>query len=312
MTIPPVTGIEAYTAQSGQLSMSGQHLMQEIVKATQANETNNGALEERIEALETGTLIGLAEAEILRLFGDTVSVADTAKSMHKFGALAALGTSRETIRSQGGNEVLLTTNAIDTISSSSGSDTGIIAVSGHTVVGVGVDAKFTRVDQYATLNGQNKVTLDTPLARCDRMFNSNGTSLVGQVNAYEDTAISGGVPSDATKIHNVIEVGHNQTFKAATTTSDGEYLIITTVYGDVKKKTSAVVDFFVETQYPGKVFRERMPFSASTGGGSTSLKFEPFAILPPNSEIRVRGESSASNTGTSAHIYGFYAQVEGA
>lgn len=302
MTLPPITGIEQYVKQDGRLTFAGQQLWQEIIN-------NINTLDTRMTSVENGTLIAHAVREVLRVYGDVVSVEDAAESVIKFGEHETLGTSQETIWSVTGDETYLTTDLIDTISSSDALDIYETHVMGHSVTGTGVDTVFTVVHQNVTLDGQNKVPLTTPIARSERMFNDSGTELVGKVSVYEDTAISGGVPTDVTKIHNEIPAGKQQSFKAATTTSDGQYLFISKVFGSVRKKTAASVDFILEIRLAGKVFRERIPIGTSTNGGPADMDFSPYLIVPPNSDIRVTSVSSAVATSVSANFSGFIAEV---
>lgn len=106
---------------------------------------------------------------------------------------------------------------INTISSGSALDVGnTIRIYGH-------DVNFNNVTQDAILNGQNKVTLSTPLVplmRVHRMQNL-GAQLNGDVYLYEDTAISGGIPSDATKVRAYIDKTINGTLMGNYTVANG-------------------------------------------------------------------------------------------
>jgi hypothetical protein len=84
-----------------------------------------------------------------------------------------------------------TTAAIDTVSSDNAADTELITI-------IGLDANYIEVTQSVNLNGQNKVTLATPLLRFNRALNANGTPFLGNVYIYEDGAITGGVPNVVT------------------------------------------------------------------------------------------------------------------
>lgn len=254
--------------------------------------------------------ISMAEAEVLATYGDTVSAASKAKSLLKFGRNDDLDTSaRETIWNNGGDETYVTSNSIDTISSSSASDTQIVQVEYHTVSGTGASAQYTFGLQNVTLNGQTKVTLATPAARISRIRNNGSVPLVGNIYVYEDTAISGGVPTDGTKIHAEVRAGDDQSFKAATTFSNIDYAFITSVYGSVKRSTSAVVDLRLETRAPGGLFLPKFEFSVVQSGGVAQIFLDPPIIVPKNHDARITGRSNTNNTTADAGFNAILAVV---
>jgi len=265
-----------------------------------------------------GTMIpwDLAQAinEIRQTYGDIVDIASKSKTLRKFGDNDAIGASRETIWSFGGDETYVTSNLIDTVSSSAAGDSQAIKVEGHTVTGTGTDAQFTFVVQSATLNGQNKVTLSTPLARVSRLYNDDSTDFAGDVYVYQGTdTITSGVPDTASLTHMKVEgaSGYNQSEKCATTFSNTDYFILTSVSGSVGQKTSASVDFYLEVRHVGKVFREAFKFTANQTGGNVQVIFPTPIIIPKNADIRIRGEASTTNVAASAQFMGFLAQVIG-
>jgi len=240
----------------------------------------------------------------------SVTAKGKGKSVLKFGKNDDLGTSKETVWNQGGFEVFPTTNAIDTFSSSSGSDTGVFTVEGHTVSGTGADAKFTLVVQEVTLAGQTAAPLTTPLARVQRGFNSNGVSFVGDVYVYEADTVTAGVPQTADKIHMKILAGENQSYKACITTADDEVAFITGLSVAVDKKQTAVVDFELEVQKPGGVFLPKFRVSASTTGSNSFYQpVTPFLIVENNCEVRITAVSSASGTEVNAEFSAVMAEI---
>lgn len=270
-----------------------------------------GSWERRNYETPDGRLVQ-AEREVFRNFRDKVSVDRKAKSLTKFGKSAALTTgSLQTVWTVGGNETYLDDNLITHISSSSASDSETITIEGHTVSGTGADQKFTFVAQIITLNGQNKVALTTPLARVSRAFNSNSVDLSGRVVVYEDTAITNGVPSDVSKIHIDIPQGLQQSFKAATTFSDKDYLFLTSGFGSVSNKQAASVDFYLEVKLPGGVFRQQTAISASSTGGAFSIELNPCVIVPRNSDIRVRAETGTNGATVFTNFQGYIAETIG-
>ena len=252
-----------------------------------------------------------AEREIYSTFGDEVSIDAKAKSLIKFGKSAILSTDRETVWTVGGMETYVTDNTIDTISSSSVLDTQELFLECHTVTGSGLDQQFTFLAQTVTLNGQNKVTLPTPVARVSRVYNNNGIELFGVVNVYEDTAIVGGVPSDVTKIHDQIPLGFQQSFKGATTFSNEDYYILTAGFGSVTYKQSAAVNFYLEFRQDGKVFREGAAVSANSAGGAWQINLDPAIIIPKNSDVRITCQSNTQGAEVYASLQGYLAKVIG-
>lgn len=252
-----------------------------------------------------------AEREIEALTGDRVSIDRKAKSLIKFGKSADLAADTlETVWTVGGNETYVTDNTIEYISSSSALDTQTIKLECHTVSGTGTDAKFTFLVQEVTLDGQNPVALDTPVARVSHAYNSNGTEIVGRVTVYENTTVVGGVPSDPSKIHIDIPQGLQGSFKGATTFSDSDYYVLTGGFGSVSKKQDANVDFYLEVREAGGVFIQRAAVSASTGG-PWDIELDPAVIVPKNADVRIRADSGTNNAVVFGVFKGYLAKVLG-
>ena len=127
-----------------------------------------------------------------------VSVEDKKKSLLKFGRYDNLGTSFETVWSQGGNETFPTGNTIGFISSSETSDTQLTRVEGHTI---DVNGRLTFVVQFIVLQGRTKTALSTPLRDVTRIRNEGTTDWAGTIYVYEDDTVTNGVPQTASKIH---------------------------------------------------------------------------------------------------------------
>jgi hypothetical protein len=252
-----------------------------------------------------------AEREIEALTGDRVSIDRKAKSLIKFGKSADLtADTLETVWTVGGNETYVTDNTIEYISSSSALDTQTIKLECHTVSGTGTDSKFTFLVQEVTLDGQNPVALDTPVARVSHAYNSNGTEIVGRVTVYENTTVVGGVPSDSSKIHIDIPQGLQGSFKGATTFSDSDYYVLTGGFGSVSKKQDANVDFYLEVREAGGVFIQRAAVSASTGG-PWDIDLDPAVIVPKNADVRIRADSGTNNAVVFGVFKGYLAKVLG-
>lgn len=197
-------------------------------------------------------------------------------------------------------------NVIDTISSSNAGDNQDIIISGHTVSG-GV---FTSVAQTATLNGQNKVVLTTPLNKVSRAYNNNSSNLSGPIYVYEDDTVTLGVPDTDSKVHLIIAAGKNQSEKCILTMADNEYLAISSMAASVAKKTSANADLDFQIRAPGKVWRTQAIIGLQTGGTNAFIAtMDPMLIVPKNYDVRIIAESSANDTGVQAWFNACYLDV---
>lgn len=255
--------------------------------------------------------IQYAQKRILEDYGHNVSVMTKAKGLLKFGRNTAVGTAITgyTIWGTGtdrANEtyVAANTNSIDTVSSSSAADLVDIIVEGHTETA----GDKTFVIQTATLNGQNKVVLTTPLNRLTRMYNNNGTNLEGAIYGYEDTPIVTGKPTDTTKIHATIRAGKNQTEKASTSISSTDYWILTGFRGSILDKTSAFADVEIQVRQSGGVFRQIEDVACSSSSNGV-FDFKPYFIIPPNSDVRLVAVADGANTDISGSIQGYLAEI---
>ena len=252
-------------------------------------------------------------SDIYKTYGDNVDVVSKAKSLLKFGkSVMAASTPRMIWELSADDETYVTTNAIDTISSSSATDTGIaLRIEGHTVSGTGTSAVFTFSVQTVTVLGQAKVLLGTPLARVSRMNVVGVSGLAGDVYVYEDDTLTGGVPNTAAKQHIVIKGtnGDTQSYKAATTISNQDYFIMSRFMGSVNRQQTATVDFEVQVRTAGGVYRPIQHITANSGGLTTAWdQFDPYIIIPRNADVRILGESSAT-ANVNASFQGYLASI---
>jgi hypothetical protein len=269
-----------------------------------------GGWQRRTYEVPDGRLVQ-GEREVYSTYGQRVSIDAKAKSLLKFGKSGNLSTNAglQTVWSVDGNETYISTNLIDRVVSSSASDTQEVTIEGHTIEGSGVDAKFTFVVQTATLSGQTPVALTTPLARTSRVNNNGSTEIIGVVAVYEDSAVTGGVPNDTTKVHINIPLGFQQSFKAATTFSNTDYFFLTGCYGAVSQKQTATADFYIELREVGKSFRQITCLTASSSGGSFNIEFDPAIIIPRNADVRIRCTTGTNNAVVFTNFRGYLAKV---
>lgn len=269
--------------------------------------------------------IAHAERVILSTYGDTVSVEEKAKSLNKFGKTqnADNGVATTVAVFQGSviNETYVSTNIIDSIVSSSASDTTqIITVEGHTIDGSG--ALTFVIQDSPVLTGQTEVTLSTPLARVSRAFvkasgafDSPYAALVGNVSIYDNTGgIASGVPSVDAATKAIIAAGDTQTNKCATSISSSDYWIISSIHANIEENgPAAAIDFTIEIRDIANG-GQWLPLGVEIGlisAGQTSggEEFHPHRIVPPNHDVRVIAISDTNNSFCSAEVEGYLAVI---
>ena len=288
-----ILGVEDFIA-TGMTSNLNRSVI--VAKDVQNNYSNvrsdyNGNLKTST-ATDQWTSLGIDE--ILNDFSDTVSIKP--KTLFKFGRNPDIDSGVfETVWLSGDDEILPTGNTINTIVSDNAGDTQQIRIEGHVLVG----SNLIFTVQDVTLTGIVATGLSTPLYRCTRMYNNNGTELVGEITVTD---------SGTGFIHNSIGAGEQQSEKAQTAFSSTDYGLITQVAGGIGSKTTALVEFKLEIKLPNGVFRTR--FEWSTSGNSINIPLQPYIIVPKNSDIRIRAKSNTNNTECFASANFLLLQVE--
>lgn len=250
---------------------------------------------------------------IYEQYGDIVSVNDKKKDLLKFGRNEALSGTEATIMTFAGSEVaetFVTDNDITHFASADSADQSIpLVVEGHTLSG----GNLTFVTQTVTTNasdGQTKTALTTPLARVTRVYNNGASDLVGPVYVAEDVTFTAGVPQTNSAIHAIIPAGQNQTRKASTSLASTDYWIITGFTISCLEKAAAFVSAFIESRQLGYVFRpktEEIAVSSSTG--SFFQPFDPYIIIPKNSDVRIQAFANTTSIDGTAGVQGYLATV---
>lgn len=190
---------------------------------------------------------------------------------------------------------------IDTISSSSGSDTQTLLIDG-------LDADYNRVQQFKALNGQNKVFIDTPLMRVNNIQNVTATSLLGGVYIYEDTAISGGIPTDLTKVKDKIDFdtitgeSNNWSTKTVYTVEAGKTALLYASFSGMTSKNANTAILSGRVILPGTPkYLSRRVAVGNAGTGQYTYMFNAPALLPEKSDIFVQCDDvSANGTGVTS------------
>ena len=142
--------------------------------------------------------------------------------VHKFGYNPAIGTSQETIWSQGGIYVYPTIASTMYISSSSTADTAT-GTGARTATVSGLDADFREISATVSLNGQTGVQLNGALNwyRVNRVIVNtagSGGQNAGVLYVGTEATPSGGVPTNK---YATVAVGDNQTLMCLWTVPAG-------------------------------------------------------------------------------------------
>jgi hypothetical protein len=274
-----------------------------------------------------------AISQIYNDYGDEVYL--KSKPLRKFGktenADSGVKTAVQTLQGTEVLETYATGNTIDRIVSTSGSDTGTVQVEGRTYSadadGAG-NPGLVFAAQEATLEGQTIVTLGTPLVRCNRIFfKQNGGTLaspqhelkaVGTISVYDSTVATSapsGVPSDATATKAIIQAGQAQTEKCATAISWRDYYILTRakLSGLRGNSATAAAEGDIEVSTNGAPFRPiGLELSVRSGGDQNEIvEFNPYIVVPKNSDIRIVVEANAADLKVSGYFSGVLAVVRG-
>lgn len=209
----------------------------------------------RIDATKIVGPISLSSDTYIQDWGHAVASGsvDGHSSVNKFGNALDFDTGDgEVTVWDGANDGLLgggammytfsSTADIDTISSSSGSDTVVVEVQG-------LDGDGNLVVQNVTLTGQTDATLSTPLWRVFRIKNVGASNLVGTVYLRTNgSAQSGGVPSVANTARAILQIGANQTEMAVYTVPLGKKAYINNLYASTSgasKATNYTVKMYI-------------------------------------------------------------------
>lgn len=210
----------------------------------------------------------------------------------------SIGSVPETIWDFGGEYIFPAdgTDPIDTVSSSNTLDTQNICVKGLDINGDAVEALIV-------LEGQNKVSLSTPLWRHNFSSNKSNTELNGDIHIYEDSDITNGVPDDSSKVRGFITQGENRSQQSVFTTPNGTLSVMYHIYPFLSNKQDSNIVAKLWTREFGEVRKGSVPFGINaTGTSFASIIFPipvPFAgktDICPNVI-----ESSANNVAVGIH-----------
>lgn len=185
------------------------------------------------------------------------------------------------------------TAPIEYLSSSSVNDTG------QTMTVLGQDIDGNEIEQEAVTDGQNVVTLGTPLWRVYSMENQSSQDLEGTLYCHTDPTPTAGVPLPAT-IRSIIDNGNNRTLNAFYTIPKGKigFLLIGEL-GTSRAQTTGAAACAYYSRRAGRGFTIKKRVDVTNSGTSyfRDKRVVP-DIIPQFTDIKLRAESvSANNMG---------------
>lgn len=245
--------------------------------------------------------IGFAVREIYKQFGDKTCVDEI--GLFVFGSSEVVGDTAAPINPWGENEVYQTSNVALNMSSSSASDTAEVTIK---YLYFDVNGDMKEGTQTKTLTGQTPVTLDDTGCRWNSMFMS--VSAVGNIYLYRGSATNG-VPNTTANIHNQITPGNVRSQKASISIPYDTYFIVSSIWADTLRKQGSLVEVFYKVRKIGNDFLVQ-PRRGISDNNSLNYKFNPYAIIGPNSDIGVDAiaDQGTDNIVTSG-FEGYYAKI---
>jgi len=181
----------------------------------------------------------------------------------------------------GGTYTFSTSADIDSISSSSAADTQMVVLSG-------LDANYDLLTVYATLNGQNKVSLSSSFLRLWRIMNIGTTDFAGSIYAYVDGAITAGIPDVATTIRAYVEDGNNQTLMMIYTIPRGYTGIIRRLFLSLGGRKTGFITVKYWARSFGMVFQIKGVTDLAAAGTSTiQSRFQNALTFPAKTDFKV-------------------------
>jgi len=114
------------------------------------------------------------------------------------------------------------------------------------------------------------IALTTPLWRINRVFNSNGTDLLGNVYVFVNWAVTLWVPNDVTSVRWYISIWSWQTLQWIYTVPAWKTWYFYWVKTSIIKKQAAFATFTAQVREFGKVARVQDTFGLTTTGSSRS------------------------------------------
>lgn len=169
---------------------------------------------------------------------------------------------------------------------------------GQTIQITGLDSLGYKVVQSVITNGQNVVTLPTPLWRAYRMENVSllaAGNLQGTLYLHTEPTPTAGVPAAISR-RAIIDNGNNQTLMAIMTIPRGYVGFLHrgevgagTVGGGASTAEIMIVSYY--SRRYGKLFRVKKRLTVSFNGNSNYSDYRSFPdVIPSLTDIRLRAE----------------------
>jgi len=102
----------------------------------------------------------------------------------------------------------------------------------------------------------------------------------------------------------------NQSLKCATTFSKNDYAFLTEIAYSVRRNQTGEADIFLKVRNKGGVFRTQYVGGTSDQAGTNLIRFEPYLIIPKNSDIMLTAVASANNMSVSGTMNFFLASIQ--
>jgi hypothetical protein len=206
---------------------------------------------------------------------------DKISGVHKFGYNPTVGTSYETIWTEGGTYVF-PTNATTAVCTSASGATD----SGVEITIEGLDANYVEISETLTLNASGTVTSSNSYLRMNRAFVSGSSATDGNITVTVDSLTVA-----------VIDSAYQQTQQLIYTVPAERDGYILQVDAGVQKNQEIILNMNIREV--GKVFRTQAIISSF--GVPASRAFDLPMHLPPKTDIRVDVKAGAS-TGVSGEL----------
>jgi len=185
------------------------------------------------------------------------------------------------------------------LSSSHASDTEEITVEG-------LDANYDEISETKALTGQTGVDTTATFLRVNRMYNSDGAVLQGDVYASESGAgLTAGVPSSLADARAKITLGRGQTLQAIYTVPRNHTLVLTRgrVTTDLSGSTSA--ELMLVSRVLGGVFRVGQDIPAD-GAIDAAHDFDPPLAFSAQTDIKAQSIITGGGSNKVSASWGGY------